>query len=131
MSIWDGLALGAVAALAGAVLGIVAELIKRRGRRGTVRQRIHRLTRALSDASALIDEIESDIRRSQALADRLRADVETYGHLAELKKSEVEALDRMLEIRFTEEGRRSFWTNVALNSFFFAAGVLVSQFLLG
>ena len=37
----------------------------------------------------------------------------------------------MLELRFSEEGRRSFWINVALNSFFFAVGMLVSQFLLG
>lgn len=66
LSIWDGLALATSAALASVVLGIFAELVPRCGRQGTARRRIHH-PRALSDADALMNEIEAGAREDKLL----------------------------------------------------------------
>lgn len=60
---------------------------------------------------------------------RLRDDCRRYDTLAQLKGTEVEAVVQSLRGELRREGKRSFLQAVALNLFFFLAGLAVSIYL--
>ncbi len=126
-----------VGGAAAAVTAALQELRVRGRMRGTgetTEQRISRLTTSLSEAVHVIQEIESEIQERRKIADTLQSDIETYNRLKDLNQEEVEAVAQVLGVELRREGRRSFWTNFALNAAFFVLGVVVtvgSQYFFG
>lgn len=104
---------------------------KARERRGeTTSERIEKLSKALTDATGLIGNIERELTERHHLVEKLRADCERYDELANLKSSEVEAVVQSLRGEIRQEGKRSFWQSVGLNFLFFVAGILVTRFVI-
>ena len=94
------------------------------GKGETTEDRIRRLTASLQEAAQLINNIESEMTARSVLAEKLQKDIETYNKLVELKKPEVEAVAQLLRGELKREGRRSFWTSLAMNFLFVALGVI-------
>ena len=122
--------------LAAGALSVGAEILKAkieagvREKRGeTTALRIERLSRALSESTTMIGSIERELHERSRLVQRLRDDCDRYDHLAKLKGTEVEAVVQSFRGELRKEGRRSFWQAVALNFFFFLAGVMVTLYL--
>ena len=103
---------------------------KVRERRGeTTPERIEKLSKALTDATGLIGNIERELTERSRLVEKLREDCDRYDELAKLKSSEVEAVVQSLRGEIRQEGKRSFWQSVGLNFLFFVAGILVTRFV--
>lgn len=89
-------------------------------------KRIQELTKAFDDATALVDELRSEITEGHLLAERYKADVEQYERLAQLKSAEVEAITRVLKGELRSGERRSILWGLVSNAL-----VGVVFFLLG
>lgn len=115
--------LGGITVILGVYIGakLVAPSLAKE-RRGTLDQRLTRLTSALNDSAQTIKEIEAGMAERQELANQLKKDVETYEHLKSIKGPEMEAVARVLSGELEKEGRRSLWRDILL----FAAGVIVT-----
>jgi peptidoglycan hydrolase CwlO-like protein len=95
----------------------------------TLEHRVEQLSKALSNATALISDIEKEITSRHALATKLESDLETYNHLVELKRSEVEAVAQLLRGELRSQERRGFWQEVLVNFVFFVLGVVTTLLL--
>jgi hypothetical protein len=92
----------------------------------TIEHRVRRLTTSLEEATALISNIESEIRARSKLATQLQQDIDQYNKLVEVKKPEVEAIAQLLRGELRREGRVTFWKGVAINFIFFVLGATAS-----
>lgn len=91
--------------------------------------RVEKLTGALSEATALIAEIEKEVKARKALADQLGQDVERGRNLLKLNREEVEAVAQTFRAEVRREGRRSLLMSIVINAVFFGLGVLVTLIL--
>jgi hypothetical protein len=128
-------AIGAlVAAIAGALTSGVAFRRERLAQPGgerrvaeeTPAQRAERLTKALQEAAAVIDEFKQEIAQGEETAARLQADIDTYSEVVALRRSEVEAVARVLRGELAQESRRSFRRDIAIAVGSLVAGAGVS-----
>lgn len=118
-----GLAIGVEA------LKVLLERKVREHRGETTPERIEKLSKALTDATGLIGNIQRELTERSRLVAKLREDCNRYDELAKLKSSEVEAVVQSLRGEIKQEGKRSFWQSVGLNFLFFIAGILVTRFV--
>jgi uncharacterized membrane protein YdfJ with MMPL/SSD domain len=116
---------GIVASLAGAAVPFF-EMLRPSA---SIQQRAEQLSKSLTDATTLIDQMQADIQSRQAMVTKLQSDLETYNKLATLKKDEVEAVAQVLRGEIDRNSRRSFWEGVAVNFTFFILGAVVSWFV--
>jgi hypothetical protein len=63
------------------------------------------------------------IKERRELVEKLKRDAQTYENLKILSEEEAEAVAQALGSELRREGRRSFWTNAAMNFGFFLLGV--------
>lgn len=123
----DPITIAVVTSVLGALASYVVEFFrhgpKTRKSGETIEDRVGKLTKALTDATALIGSIEAEINARSALATQLQADVDKYTKLVEVKKPEVEAIAQLLRGELKKEGRSSFWKGFATNFLFFILGV--------
>jgi ABC-type multidrug transport system fused ATPase/permease subunit len=120
--------IGAVIGVLGAVLGaFVSHRAAQRGLRSeggrSIEQRINRLSSALSESAHVIQVVEAEIKERSELVEKLRRDAETYEQLKNMNREEAEAVAQALRGELKTEGRRSFWSNAAMNFLFFVLGV--------
>jgi flagellar biosynthesis/type III secretory pathway M-ring protein FliF/YscJ len=113
----------------GSIVAAVLAFLFRRRRLGlaggavTTEQRIARLTRALSESSHVIQEIEAEMKDRTELVEKLKRDAETYERLRNINREEAEAVAQALGGELRKEGRRSLFTNFFMNFGFFVLGV--------
>ena len=99
---------------------------KRKVREETIEDRVRHLTKSLDEATALIGNIESEIKARSQLATELQRDIDQYNKLVEIKKPEVEAIAQLLRGELKKEGRATFWKGFAINFGFFILGAAAS-----
>ena len=123
--------LAVIAVLAAVVGSLVFDYfsVKRRVEE-TTEHRISKLTKALTDASRAISEMESEIKTRSSVVEKLRADAEFYERLAGLKKDELEAVGQVLRGELRREGRHALWRSALVNGLFFTSGLLVQAYVL-
>jgi hypothetical protein len=111
---------------AGFMASVFAQFLRslrhKTAKRETIQDRIKALTSALTDATSLIGNIESEIKSRSVLAEQLEKDIQEYNRITALKKPEVEAVAQLLRGELQKEGRATFWKGVALNFIFFVLG---------
>jgi hypothetical protein len=95
----------------------------------SAQDRVQQLSKSLSEATQLIDQMQIDIESRQRMVTKLQGDLETYDKLAALKKDEVEAVAQVLRGEIDKSSRRSFWEGVAVNFAFFILGAIASWFI--
>ena len=127
LNVFAGVAMGAVAAIVGALFQKFYR--PKKEEEETLETRVDALTSSLGDATQLISQIESEIRGRSELAGKLREDVERYNQLKKLSAPEVEAVAQVLRGELKSEGSKSFWKGVVVNFVFFLLGA-ASSFLI-
>jgi flagellar biosynthesis/type III secretory pathway M-ring protein FliF/YscJ len=120
--------IGALVGVVGAIVGAFTSLyLTRRRERSeggrSIEQRINRLTSALSESAHTIEVVEAEIKERSDLVEKLRRDAETYEQLKNMNREEAEAVAQALRGELETQGRRSFWSNAAMNFVFFVLGV--------
>jgi predicted translin family RNA/ssDNA-binding protein len=116
--------IGGLGALLGALLSYWLSQRREKSERGrSIEQRINRLSSALSESAHAIQVVEAEIKERSELVEKLRRDAETYEQLKNMNREEAEAVAQALRGELKTEGRRSFWSNAAMNFLFFVLGV--------
>jgi t-SNARE complex subunit (syntaxin) len=95
----------------------------------TLQQRTERLSRSLSEAVQLIDQMEGEIAKRQSMVSKLEKDIELSQKIAKARKSEMEAAAKLLRVELQREERHAFWQNVLLNVVFFVLGAVFTYFI--
>jgi peptidoglycan hydrolase CwlO-like protein len=101
--------------LIGAALRVHPSMRSKTGE--TIEDRVGKLTKALSDATALIDNIEHEIKARSTLASQLQNDIDQYTKLVEVRKPEVEAIAQLLRGELKKEVEAPFGRVSLLISF--------------
>jgi hypothetical protein len=112
----------AVLLFGAAVASLTQFVVGRSGPTPTLQERAAGLSRALADATKLIDEMGTEIQSRQAIVQKLQNDLNTYSALAALRKEEVEAVALTLRVELDREAGRSFWEGASLHFTFFVLG---------
>jgi hypothetical protein len=121
-----GAILSAIGSVANASGSLTEMIFGREKKEETIEDRVLRLTKALTEATTLISNIEGEIKARSALAIQLQQDIDQYNQLVELKKPEAEAVAQLLRGELQKESRSSFWKGFALNFLFFVLGAAAS-----
>src|SRR5947209_3446002 len=91
-------ATGFLLLVVGAFLALVGFLFRRRSRQKegeSLQQRLDRLTKSLSEAARVIDDIDKEIKAREALVSNLETEAAEYDRIVALKKREVEAVAQL------------------------------------
>lgn len=104
----DILKLLAATGLAGVITSFIGELYQRYRKKSkpqeTTEDRVQRLTKSLNEATALINNIESEIRARSELATQLQNDLDQYNKLVELKKAGGRSYSSVIAWRAKKRG---------------------------
>ncbi len=121
--------IGSVLAIASAVAALLASYLQLTLSRWrddkaeeTFEDRVERAVGALTDANAIVGQLESEIAVRKAAVERLQE----HQKLLELDKEQVQAVANLLQGETRKETRRATRIGVGSNFLFFLAGVLVT-----
>jgi len=83
-------------------------------RRPSIEARLEGATRALHQASEVMQEVERELRTREGRLEKLRADYNQAEELASINKQAAEAIRNELAQVVKGESRRSFWLTIAI-----------------
>lgn len=119
-----------IVGILGILLSMFGAFIEYGGRKKqtkkNLKDKIKKLTTALSESVHLIDNIQGEINKRHKLVTKLKEDHEHFESLIKLKEPEVEAVAQLLRGELQKEGRSSFLKGIIVNFIFFVLGSSVS-----